>query len=71
LNSLAISDQYVNLSEPTLTYTWDLLTRIDYPNGKYKVFAYNVDDTLASIDYNNEYTKTFTYSWWKLTQIST
>ena len=52
----------IGLSEPTLTYTDGVLTRIDYPNGSYKVLSYNPDGTLGTVDYNGEYTKSFVYS---------
>jgi hypothetical protein len=51
-----------NLSEPTLTYTGGDLTRVDYPNGSYKVLTYNPDGTLDTIDYSGEYTKHFVWS---------
>jgi hypothetical protein len=60
----------IGLSEPTLTYTGGALTRIDYPNGSYKVLTYNLDGTLDQVDYNGEYTKTFTYSSGVLQSIS-
>lgn len=57
-----INGSSVVLAEPSFTYTDGKLTRIDYPSGYYKELSYNVDGTLASVDYNGEHTKTFTYS---------
>lgn len=51
----------VGLAEPSFTYASGALSRIDYPSGYYKEFAYNVDGTLAFVDYNGEHSKTFTY----------
>ena len=37
-------------TEPTLTYAQGKVSRIDYSNGNYKIFTYNMD-TLTHIDY--------------------
>jgi len=65
-----INGKPVGLDEPSFTYAAGVLTRIDYPNGYYKEFAYNGDGTLASVDYGGIHSKTFAYSSGALTSIS-
>jgi hypothetical protein len=60
----------VVLTDKTLTYTSGSLTRVDYPSSYYKILAYNIDGTLASVDYNGEHTKSFTYTSGELTGVS-
>ena len=43
------------------TYALGSLTRIDYSDGYYKEFTYNLDGTLNTIDVNGEYTKTLVW----------
>jgi len=39
------------LTDPDFTYTSDVLTRIDYSNGSYKLFSYDLNDRLEIIDH--------------------
>ena len=58
-------------SEPTLTYTDGVLTRIDYANGDSKVFTYT-GGVLTQIDFtvgSTSYRKTFNYTSGVLTSI--
>jgi hypothetical protein len=66
VNSIDIITGYDENSNQssTLTYTNNNLTRIDYINGSYKTFTYDIDNKLiASIfhNLNNIITKTFIY----------
>lgn len=47
-------------SAPTFTYTSGVLTRIDYSDGFYKVFAYSGGGDLSTIT-TPSYVKTFNY----------
>lgn len=51
-------------TNPVYSYINGLLSRVDYSSGNYKIFIYNENSTLVTLDYvrsNVIYRKTFTY----------
>lgn len=49
---------------PTFTYSGDDISRIDYSNGRYKTFTYNVDGDVSTLTYyrvDDTLTRTFNY----------
>jgi hypothetical protein len=59
-------------ASPTLTYTGDVLTRVEYSNGDYNELFYN-NGNLAQVDIHKGSTitrKTFTYVNGLLTQVT-
>ena len=53
---------FTSLAEPSFTYSSGVLTRIDYPDGSYKEFTYNIDGTLDEIDLDGKHTKSLVWS---------
>jgi len=61
------------LSGPAFTFTGELITRIDYDGGAYKVLTYNADESVNTVtltDGDDVTTKTFNYEGGNLTSIS-
>jgi len=57
-------DDATALLSAVIQYTGDLVTRIDYSDGQFKVLTYNVDSTINTIVWNrgvDVVTKTFVY----------
>lgn len=64
ISILDLGDDSTSLLSTTITYTGDLVTRIDYSDGQFKELTYNVDDTIATIVWHRAtdvVTKTFGY----------
>lgn len=62
--SIVSGDDTTSLTSATFTYTGDLVTRVDYTGGEYKIITYNGDDTVNTIIWYrtaDTVTKTFTY----------
>jgi hypothetical protein len=62
--SIISGDDTTSLTSATFTYTGDLVTRVDYTGGEYKIITYNGDDTVNTIVWYrtaDTVTKTFAY----------
>ena len=61
------------LKEPDITYVDSQITRIDYSGGEFKVFSYNLDESINTITVtidSNTITKTFNYTDGVLTSVT-
>jgi len=67
------SDGAAALFGPAFTFTGELITRIDYDGGEYKLLTYNADESVNTVtltDGDDVTTKTFNYEGGNLTSIS-
>ena len=67
------SDGGSPLSGPAFTFTGELITRIDYDGGEYKLLTYNADESVNTVTLtigDDVTTKTFNYEGGNLTSIT-